>query len=64
MEIRIVVSGRSYHAAEEIPQQVTLPDGSSVDEALKVIAEQIPEGKGLPDSCLRTRIHCTGSQYK
>ncbi len=33
-------------------ERVTLPDGCSVDDALKVIAELIPDGKGLPESCL------------
>jgi molybdopterin converting factor small subunit len=52
MKVRVVISGRSYDTAETIPEHLTLPDGSSVDEALQAVARLIPGGKGLPDSCL------------
>ena len=52
MKVGIVVSGRSYDAAETIPEHLTLPDASSVDEALRAVAKLLPDGKRLPASCL------------
>jgi molybdopterin converting factor small subunit len=52
MKIRVVISGRNYEAAEAVPEELTLPDGSSLDEALRTLSGLIPGGKGLPDSCL------------
>ncbi len=52
MQIRVVISGRSYDAAESIPETLTLPDETSVDEALSQVASLFPEGKSLPSSCL------------
>ena len=52
MKVRVVLSGRSYDAAEAMPDCLTLPDGAAVDEALRQLAGLMPEGKGLPKSCL------------
>jgi molybdopterin converting factor small subunit len=52
MKIRVVISGRSYDAAETVPEELTLPEGCSLDEALRTLSGLIPGGKGLPDSCL------------
>ena len=52
MKIHVVISGRSYDAAERIPDELTLPEGCSVGEALQRLAELFPDGKRLPDSCL------------
>jgi len=52
MKIHVVISGRSYHAAETIPDRLTLPDDATVDDALRMLAELAPDGKGLPQSCL------------
>ena len=52
MQIRIVISGRSYDAAESIPETLSLPDETTVDEALSQVASLFPEGKSLPSSCL------------
>ncbi|MHC4405509.1 MAG: MoaD/ThiS family protein [Planctomycetota bacterium] len=52
MKIQVVISGRNYDAAEAVPQQLTLPDGASVDEALETLSGLIPGDKGLPASCL------------
>ncbi len=52
MRVKIVISGRSYDAAESIPECLTLADGSSVDDALQALAGLFPEGKPLPQSCL------------
>ncbi len=52
MNISIVVSGRSYDTAESLPDQLTLPEGCSLDEALEELASRLPEGKTLPATCL------------
>jgi molybdopterin converting factor small subunit len=52
MKVKVVISGRSYDAAESVPDQLALSDGSSLDDALEALAEFFPEGRTLPDSCL------------
>lgn len=52
MKVRILISGRSYHAAESIPEYLTLPEGCSVSDALQVLTGLVPDGNTLPDSCL------------
>jgi molybdopterin converting factor small subunit len=52
MRVRVVVSGRNYDTAEAIPQDLTLPEGCSVDEALRAVAEFCRQGNALPESCL------------
>ncbi|NQT12368.1 MAG: MoaD/ThiS family protein [Planctomycetes bacterium] len=52
MNISIVVSGRSYDTAESLPDQLTLPEGCSLDEALDELTSRLPEGKALPTTCL------------
>ncbi len=52
MKVRVVIAGRSYDAADAVPEYVTLPEGCPLDEALQTVAELIAGGKGLPDSCL------------
>ncbi len=51
MKVRIVVSGRSYQVAKQMPDELTLPDGCSLDEALQQIANS-PAGESLPATCL------------
>jgi molybdopterin converting factor small subunit len=52
MKVRVVFSGRSYDAAEALPDSLDLADGAALDEALRQLAGLMPEGKGLPKSCL------------
>ena len=52
MKVRVIISGRSYHTADTIPEHLTLPEGSSVDDALDAVAGLASGGRGLPDSCL------------
>ena len=52
MQVRLTISGRSYDAAAQIPEQLTLDDGSALDDALQAVARLMPEGKDLPKSCL------------
>ncbi len=52
MKVRLVISGRSYDLAEDLPDELTLPEGASVDDALQAIADMLPQEKNLPDGCL------------
>ena len=52
MHVKLVISGRGYHDASALPEELTLPAGASVDDALARIAELLPEGVRLPESCL------------
>ena len=52
MRIRLVISGRHYDAAEAIPEELLLPDGCSLDEALETLAKLLGDQNRLPDSCL------------
>ena len=52
MKVRLIVAGRSYHHAGAIPDQLTLPEGSSVDHALEEVGRHMQAGQTLPDSCL------------
>ena len=52
MRIRIVISGRGYDAAASIPAELELPEGATIDDALKAIDAVLPEGRKLAASCL------------
>ncbi len=52
MNVRIVVSGRNYDLAHSIPEELTLSERASVDDALKTLAGFLPKNRCLPGSCL------------
>ncbi len=52
MKVRVVITGRGYPAAEQLPAELTLADGCSLDEALRTLAARAPAGRGLDGSCL------------
>ena len=52
MKVRVVITGRGYPAAERLPEELTLADGCSLDEALQTLAALAPAGRGLDGSCL------------
>ena len=52
MKVKVVISGRSYRPPKSIPDELALPDRCSVDEALRRLAELLPPGRKLPESCL------------
>ena len=52
MKVRVVISGRSYDAAHDLPQHIELSDGCGVEAALATIAGLLPADSRLPDSCL------------
>ena len=46
MKIRLVVTGRGYHAAESLPDQWEMPDGATVDDVIHMLVERYGEGPG------------------
>jgi sulfur carrier protein ThiS len=52
MKIRVVISGRNYDAAQGVPDELTLPDGTSLDDALTALAGRLCNADRLPESCL------------
>jgi len=52
MKIRLVLTGRSYHRAAELPETLDLPEGASVQTALDRVNAALPADAALPASCL------------
>ena len=52
MKIRVLLTGRSYHNAAELPSEFELAEGANLSDALVAINTQLPEGVSLPPSCL------------
>ena len=52
LNVQIVFIGRRYDAAQSLPDRLCLPDGATLDDALKAIAEQLPGDHPLSASCL------------
>ena len=41
MKVRVVISGRSYDAADAVPDELSLSDGATVDDALEALTEHL-----------------------
>ena len=52
MNIRLVITGRGYHLADQLPDRITLDDGATVRDALAVVNQMLGERGELPPSCL------------
>jgi molybdopterin converting factor small subunit len=52
MKLRVVISGRHYDWAQALGEELTLPDGASLDDALAALAAGLPHGRQLPPTCL------------
>ena len=52
MHIRIAFSGRGYDRARSLPEDLELPDGGTLDDALNRLAELLPDDSPLPAACL------------
>ena len=52
MQVRVVLSGRNYELADSVPGQLTLPEGASLDDALRTLAPLVPSDRVLPRSAL------------
>ena len=52
LNVQIVFIGRHYDAAQSMPDRLCLPDGSTLDDALAAISEQLSGDDPLSTSCL------------
>ena len=52
MKIRLLITGRSYHTAAHLPDELLLAECSTVDDALAQLSDLLPPGDRLPGSCL------------
>jgi len=52
VKIRVVVTGRSYHQAESLPDEIELNEHATLDEAIASLRESLPNGEQLPPSCI------------
>ena len=52
MKVRIVLTGRSYHLANEVPAELELPEGARLDDAISEVNKRLPDESPLPPSCL------------
>jgi molybdopterin converting factor small subunit len=52
MKIRVLISGRGYDAATNVPAVWELASGTTLDDLLQQINAQLPAGRELPVSCL------------
>ena len=52
LKIRLVVTGRGYHAAETLPAQWDVPDHATVDDVIRMLLELYGDGPGWSATCL------------
>jgi len=52
MIIRVVFSGRGYDQAQQLPAELELPDGATVDAAIDRLSDGLPADAPLPPACL------------
>ena len=52
MKIRILIVAPMWGIADGLPAELTLEDGSTVDDAIAALNDHLPDGETLPDSCL------------
>lgn len=52
MRVRLMVTGRSYHATDSLPEQLELPEGSTVADAVRAVRACSTDASPLSDSCL------------
>lgn len=52
MQIRVRITGRSYHAAAAVPAVLSLPEAATVRDALAQIQSLLPAEARLAPSCL------------
>ncbi len=50
MNVRVAMTGRMYHQADELPESWDLPEGACVDDLLQLIGQHLEQP--LPPSCL------------
>jgi hypothetical protein len=64
VKIRVVVTGRNYHTAAPVPEELELGEGQSVDDALAGLAQYLPEGQSFPASCLLVVSGSTWARFR
>jgi molybdopterin converting factor small subunit len=52
VKIRLVVTGRGYHAADSLPDQWELPDGATVDDVIRMLVDCYGQGPGWSETSL------------
>ncbi len=52
MKVRILILGRAYDRTESLPDEITLPDGATLDDALARLESLAPGAEPLPETCL------------
>jgi len=52
VRIRLVVTGRAYHAAANLPDLCELPDQATVDDVIRLLIDRYGEGPGWSGTCL------------
>lgn len=52
MKVRIVLTGRSYHAAGSLPDELSLPGNATLNDALAALRDAASSDELLPASCL------------
>jgi hypothetical protein len=50
MRVRLFVSGRSYHAAERLPDELALDQHATLEDALLAVAALLPPGGLSPEA--------------
>ncbi|MHB8898854.1 MAG: MoaD/ThiS family protein [Thermoguttaceae bacterium] len=48
----MIVSGRNYQLAEPFPDQLDLPEGTTLDDVLGLLSARFSPGRTFPPSCL------------
>ena len=52
MKIQVIFTGRSYQRANAIPDELSLPESATLDDALRALQADLPDEQRLPTSCL------------
>lgn len=52
MRVRLFVSGRNYDLAARLPEEITLDEGNTLDDALHHLRGLMPDGRQLPGTCV------------
>jgi len=52
MRVRLFVSGRNYELTARMPEELTLDEGATLDDALSELRGLMPDGRPLPGSCV------------
>jgi molybdopterin converting factor small subunit len=52
MKLRLVITGRQYDRGQPLGEELTVPDGAALDDALRTLAGLLPPDRPLPGTCL------------